>query len=338
MINNLSMGKAKSLSDFEKGKIEALREENYSNRAIAKKIERSEHCIRIYLKSKEGRIPIDKKRGPKLKLNGRVRRRIIKEASQKSISLAQIKSHLNLKVCKETIRTVLNENQHTKLCKMKRKPVLTSVHKERRLKWAEERASYIEEWKRIIWSDEKRFNLDGPDGFAYYWHDLRKDELILSKRHSGGGSVMIWACFSYHGKSTLAFVKQRMNQYSYQNVLENYLLPFKNEFGGDNSIFQQDGAKPHTARTSIQWLVERNIEVLPWPSLSPDLSPIENLWGYLTRMVYSNGIQYNSVEELKMSILSSWNRIPKTLLENLAMSMPKRIFKVGCSKGGVINY
>lgn len=160
---------------------------------------------------------------------------------------------------------------------MKKKPVLTSEHKKRRLKWAEEKVCYNEEWKRIIWSDEKRFCLDGPDGFSFYWHDLRKEKCIFSKRHSGGGSVMIWGCFNYYGKSSLAFVSQSMDQFSYQDVLENHLLPFKNAFGGDNSIFQQDGAKPHTARTTMQWLKARNIEILPWPSLSPDLSPIENL-------------------------------------------------------------
>ena len=37
----------------------------------------------------------------------------------------------------------------------------------------------------------KKFNLDGPDGLAYYWHDLRMEELTFSRRQQGGGSVMV---------------------------------------------------------------------------------------------------------------------------------------------------
>jgi len=47
-------------------------------------------------------------------------------------------------------------------------------------------------WNSIIFSDEKKFNLDGPDGYQYYWRDLRKEKETYFTRHSGGGSVMVW--------------------------------------------------------------------------------------------------------------------------------------------------
>jgi len=52
------------------------------------------------------------------------------------------------------------------------------------------------EWEKIIYSDSKRFNIDGPYMFFYYLHDLRKKEMILSKRHTGVVGVMLWAAFS----------------------------------------------------------------------------------------------------------------------------------------------
>ena len=43
----------------------------------------------------------------------------------------------------------------------------------------------------IIWSDDKKFNLDGPDGFSYYWHDLLKEAEISLTGSQAGGNAMI---------------------------------------------------------------------------------------------------------------------------------------------------
>ena len=58
-------------------------------------------------------------------------------------------------------------------------------------------------WRNVIFRDEKKFNIDGPNGYRMYWHDLRKEEKFFSKRHSGGGSVMIWGAFNYSKKIIL---------------------------------------------------------------------------------------------------------------------------------------
>ena len=71
----------------------------------------------------------------------------------------------------------------------------------------------------MIFSDEKKWNLDGPDGQRSYWHDLRKEPLLFSKRNFGGGSVMTWAAFSGYGKVGLAFTSSKMNSADYQQVV-----------------------------------------------------------------------------------------------------------------------
>jgi hypothetical protein len=72
---------------------------------------------------------------------------------------------------------------------------------------------------QVIFSDEKKWNLDGPDGQRSYWHDLRKEPLIFSKRNFGGGSVMTWAAFSGYGKVGLALTSSKMNSADYQQVV-----------------------------------------------------------------------------------------------------------------------
>jgi hypothetical protein len=75
---------------------------------------------------------------------------------------------------------------------IKRKPALKPHHKEARLAWARAHMHWITEWLWIVYSDEKKFNLDGPDGFNYYFHDLRTEPKILSRRQMGVGSVIVW--------------------------------------------------------------------------------------------------------------------------------------------------
>ena len=72
----------------------------------------------------------------------------------------------------------------------------------------------------------KKIKLDRPDGAAYYWHDLRKEEQIFSKRQQGGGSLMVWAGFVNGGKTNLAFPTGRMKANDYQDLLDTHLLPF----------------------------------------------------------------------------------------------------------------
>lgn len=70
---------------------------------------------------------------------------------------------------------------------------------------------------------------------------------------------------------------------------------------------------------------------------SPDLNPIEDLWGELARRVYSNGRQYNSVAELQQSMINEWSNIPNDILQNLINSINDRIYEV-IKYGGNVHY
>jgi len=110
---------------------------------------------------------------------------------------------------------------------MKKRPRLSAAHRARRLEWA--RTQLIGNpvwWLRTVFSDEKRFCLDGPDGYRSYWADTRIPRRTFHKRQNGGGGVMVWGCFSARGKPELHFIRGRLNSVRYTEILADNLLPF----------------------------------------------------------------------------------------------------------------
>ncbi|GFT70056.1 uncharacterized protein TNCV_4690041 [Trichonephila clavipes] len=78
-----------------------------------------------------------------------------------------------------------------------------------------------------------------------------------------------------------------MRQDQYKDVLQNRLIPQLEEWFPNEEpyIFMQDGAPCHTARSIKAFLAEQNILLLDWPSNSPDMNPIENIWELMKREV-----------------------------------------------------
>lgn len=58
--------------------------------------------------------------------------------------------------------------------------MLKSHHKINRLEFAKQHISWSTEWDSVIFSDEKKFNLDGPDMCNFYWHGLNKSDSLVT--------------------------------------------------------------------------------------------------------------------------------------------------------------
>ncbi|RWR98786.1 Transposable element Tc3 transposase-like protein, partial [Dinothrombium tinctorium] len=255
-----------------------------------------------------------KRSGRPPKLTPRNKRAILNATNAGPTTARQILAHLDLN--------------------LKKKPALQNHHKDARLNFAQKHISWSDQWNSIIFSDEKKFNMDGPDGIHYYWHDLRSKPKTIMSRNFGGGSVMVWAGFSSSGKTSIAFLDGRQKASDYQRTLSDFILPVGSQLGGPQWIFQQDNAAIHTAKSTKTWFADHGVKVLDWPSLSPDLNPIENLWGIMVRRLYANGHQFKSIEELKTKICEIWSALELQQLRNLVESMPRRLLEVVKSKGG----
>ncbi|GFS90808.1 transposable element Tcb1 transposase [Trichonephila clavipes] len=86
----------------------------------------------------------------------------------------------------------------------------------------------------------------------------------------------------YHSRTPLVCIAGTLNsQFYISEVLEPVVLPYLQ--GLATAIFQQDNARPDVAHIVQRFFVNHQIELLPWPARSPDLSPIENMWSMVAQ-------------------------------------------------------
>ncbi|GFX62470.1 DDE_3 domain-containing protein [Trichonephila clavipes] len=83
---------------------------------------------------------------------------------------------------------------------------------------------------------------------------------------------------AYDSRSTLIVMRGTLTGQRYvDDIRRPHVGPFLNGLAG--AIFQQDNAHPHTARVAQDILC--HFQTLPWPTRSPNLSPVEHVWDQL---------------------------------------------------------
>lgn len=332
------MTKSTRLSKVEQEQIKALLSHGLTYSDVARHLNRHVSTVTRFVIRQKQNKPVSK-RAPNQKLSTRMRRRIVSTALRGKQSAREIRDTLGIDLTVRRVQQVLHEAPFLQYSRPIRAPNLSKLHKEERLKFAELNLEWGHpDWTRVIFSDEKKFNLDGPDGLSSYWRDLRKEPDIFSKRQQGGGSVMVWACISYSGTLSMVGLEGNVDSKYYCDVLEDALLPQANELYQDWWTFVQDNASVHNSEYTRAWLDSNDVHVLPWPARSPDLNIIENVWGAMARHVYAHGRQFADVDGLTDAIQSAWNSIATTYVKNLYHSIPRRLISVIKKKGGSIDY
>ncbi|GFW76956.1 transposable element Tcb1 transposase [Trichonephila clavipes] len=127
----------------------------------------------------------------------------------------------------------------------------------------------------------------------------------------GGGSLMVWGCFSCFGLGPLVSVIGNINSEMYVDILDNAALPTLWQYFGEGPfLFQQDNCSIHTSRLAQKWLDEMGVQKLGWSSQSPDLNPIEHLWDELERRLRSQPNRPSSLQSLTSAVMDAWKAIP----------------------------
>ena len=247
----------------------------------------------------------------------------------------------------QTVRRSLKSAGLKALTK-KKMPFLSKRHRRERMDFAVAHKDWtVEDWKRVVWSDETKINRLGSDGKKWVWkrpgenrNGVVSDKFVEGTMKFGGGSVMIWGCMMWEGAGYACKIDGNMDKHLYTSILEDELQASLDQYGKTpkDVIFQQDGDPKHRSGKAMGWLEDHGFDVMVWPPQSPDLNPIKHLWDYLKRRLGEYERSPAGVLELWERVEKEWNEIPASVCQKLIESMPRRVTAVLKAKGGHTKY
>jgi transposase len=338
----------RSISAAQRSSVISLLNEGYSHRQIQSSTGLGKGTVgRI---SKE--VDVDKENnsgGRPSKLSTRDKQSIIRQISsgklENAVQATQfINSIIPNPVTPQTVRNALKEGGFYSATKRK-VPMLKQTHRQRRLKFAHYHENWtVEDWKRVLWTDETKINHIGSDGKVYVWKQrgepLSDRTTSPTVKHGGGNNLMVWGSMGWNGVGKLIEVQGKMNAEQYCQILDEGVVESfeKLEIPEDERYFQQDNDPKHTSKRATEWFSDNEIQVLEWPAQSPDLNPIEHLWHHLKSQLQQYETPPKGVHELWERVGKEWNKIPPEVCQRLIESMPRRIQAVIKAKGGHTKY
>ena len=247
---------------------------------------------------------------------------------------------------------------------VKRKPFLSAKHKQGRLEWALRYKDWtVEDWKKVIWSDEAIIRIG---------HDSRRRRIIrpigmgLQERYlvpsfkSNQVTIMVWTCFCGDRIGPILALNQGgIGAVEYMEILSDGLMPMIDglleqladddtiHVANENSLlFMHDNAPCHTDHRVSRFLQEHGIAVMRWPSQSPDLNPLENVWPDFKRWFHKRFLDLRThpstsivaISQYRKMIQEAWAEVDPEFLRRLLESMPKRVAAVIAANGGATKY
>ena len=231
---------------------------------------------------------VKKKRGPKQKIIGFTLYRMQREvgnikSSGKKVTTTKIIANCNLDISQATCWRTLNRNGF-KCHKSRQQILLTKKHREARVNSITDWLTQAHNWHETVFSDEKRFSLDGPD--SWYTYTKGSDTGIRQIRQCEGGGILVWAMVMPNGLISHHFIRGKFKASDYLNLLKEKVIPMLKLNFGDKYSFQEDNASVHKAKVIKDFYSASGIKVIKWPAKSPDINITEDIWRILSEMVY----------------------------------------------------
>jgi transposase len=298
---------------------------------IATKVERSIAAIYKVINPKKTDQPAEspKPMGRPPKLSERDKRSVVRYAlTHRRATLGEITQNIPVNVSGDTVRRALKDNGlNNRVARMK--PYLMPRHIMNRRIFAMEHVSWtMDDWKKVIWTDEATFELGKNSRQIRVWRRIDEEynnDCTGSTFKSGRVSVMVWGAIALGKKSKLVVLPpgRRSATDFVDLVYDGPLLEFLDEF--IDPTLMEDGAPVHRSNAPKEWRQQHGLNKMVWPAQSPDMNPIENLWMQMKDRVTKQHKTSMSLETFTESIIQSWEAITVEQIDKLVMTMPTRV-------------
>ena len=338
-----SVIKSKGLSEEEKASVLSCHVQNMSSTAIAKLLNIGRWQVRTIVGKFMAGEPLSRRKG-----SGRPRktcpeqdRKILLDIKRNPKMCARdiLKENNDLKISEGTVIRRIKESGEFGNYFTLKKPVITEKNRLARVRWAKEHQDWTpEQWGRVLWTDESPFQLRYRKARRVWRrHGDRNAPVNFTPSMKHEAKINVWGCFAKNGVGNLHRIDGIMTKEVYNGILQDQMLPSKMRLFPDNNwIFQQDNDPKHTASINKMFVIDNMIPTFNWPSQSPDLNPIENLWAILDSTCRNRNCK--NAAELFETLQTAWNNLPNDILTSLVDSMPRRCAAVIKSKGWPTKY